>query len=128
MLVCCGCGLFVKQEFTCNVDEVKKIEIVTFDGYKKNEPGFKYTVLTEISDHSYFVDRLKAIKTSVNWGDPQMFEKGYTVIRIEYLNGDYDLIHCNAQFKKRDDKTNSGYLFFDVMQYNALISKYVPEE
>lgn len=128
VLLCCGCGLFGEQKFTCNVEKVNKIEIATFDGYNKNEPGFKYTVLTEVSDYSAFVDRLMTIKTSVNWGDPQMFETGSTVIRIEYLNGDYDMIHCNAQFKKRGDKTNSGYFFFDKNQFDALISEYVTEE
>lgn len=128
MLLCCGCGLLGEQEFSCNVDEVKTIQIVTLDEYIKEEYRFEYTVLAEVSDHSYFIDRLKSIKTSVNWGDPNVYTTGYTVIRIEYENGDYDLIYSDAQTKKRGDKKNTGYLIFDKTQFNALISEYVTEE
>lgn len=128
MLLCCGCGLIGEQEFTCNVDEVKTIQIVTLDEYIKEEYRFDYTVIAEVSSHSYFIDRLKSIKTSVNWGDPNVYTTGYTVIRIEYVNGDYDLIYSDAQTKKRGDKKNTGYLIFDKNQFEALISEYVTEQ
>ena len=128
VLLCCGCGLLGEQEFTCNVDEVKTIQIVTLDEYIKEEYRFDYTVIAEVSSHSYFIDRLKSIKTSVNLGDPNVYTTGYTVIRIEYVNGDYDLIYSDAQTKKRGDKKNTGYLIFDKNQFDALISEYVTEE
>ena len=34
------------------------------------------------------------------WGEPFVLEIGFTVIRIEYLNGDYDLIDSYVQSKK----------------------------
>lgn len=128
MLLCCGCGLLGEQEFSCNVDEVKTIQIVTLDEYIKEEYRFEYTVLAEVSDHSYFIDRLKSIKTTFMWGEPFVLEIGFTVIRIEYLNGDYDLIDSYVQSKKRGDEKLSGRLIFDKEQFEALISEYVTEE
>ncbi|MBE6880619.1 MAG: hypothetical protein E7490_07280 [Ruminococcaceae bacterium] len=128
MLLCCGCGLLGEQKFKCNVDEVKSIQIVTLDEYIKDEYRYDYTVLAEVTDHIRFANRLMAIETSVNWGEPNVLATGYTVIKIEYLNGDYDMIYYDAQSKKRGEKKNAGFLVFDRKQFNDLISEYVTEE
>lgn len=62
------------------------------------------------------------------WGEPFVLEIGFTVIRIEYLNGDYDLIDSYVQSKKRGDEKLSGRLIFDKEQFEALISEYVTKE
>ena len=74
-----------------------------------------------------FVNRLNHIKHSVNWGDPLLLDVQYVVIRIDYLNGDYDLLHPDAQCFNRSGINHSGFFFFDDEQFYALIDDYLTE-
>lgn len=122
--LCCGCGFFGDQRYTCEVENVKSVQIISLDKYVEGEYRYEYTVLYEIPNNSVFVEDLIGIKHTVNWGDPMQMDVGYTVIRIDYLNGDYDLIHSNAQCFHRSGVNQYGYFFFDKEQFNALITKY----
>ena len=53
--------------------------------------------------------------------------ESYVVVRIEYLNGDFDLIHPDAQCFNKNGTNNYGYFFFDDEQFETLISDYMPE-
>ena len=55
-------------------------------------------------------------------GEPGRLKTGYTVIRVDYLNGDYDLLYANAQWFHRDGANQNGYVFFDKFQFDTLIS------
>lgn len=124
IFTCCSCGLFGRQKYICEIDKVKKIEIVRLDKYVEGEYRFEYTTLSQISNIEKFVKRLNEIDHSVNWGDPRQFYIGYVVIRIEYHNGDFDLIHKDAQWFNTSGKNNYGFFFFDDEQFEALISDY----
>ena len=125
LLLLCSCGLFSPQKYICEVDKVESIQIVRLDKYVEGEYRYEYTVLAQISDVEAFVDRLNHIEHSVNWGDPiQMYEQ-YTVVKIEFCNGDFDLIHPDAQWFNRSGKNNNGYFFFDEEQFNELILDYI---
>ncbi|MBR2622086.1 MAG: hypothetical protein IKC97_06890 [Clostridia bacterium] len=126
-LLCCGCGFFSPQEYICETDDVKSIQIVRLDKYVEGEYRYEYTVLCEIKDTSVFVERLNNLECKVNWGDPKQMNTEYVVIKIDYLNGDYDLLYPNAQLFHRSDSNNYGYFFFDEEQFNALISDYTAE-
>jgi hypothetical protein len=84
-------------------------------------------VLSQIEDVESFVGRLNDIKHSVNWGEPSQMDEGYIVIRIDYLNGDFDLLYPNAQCFNKEGTNHYGYFFFDKEQFNSLVSDYTKE-
>ena len=124
-LLFCSCGLFGDQRYACEVDEVKSVQIVRLDKYVEWEYRYEYTVLCEITDRSAFIEQLNNLKHFVNWGEPSQLDIVYVVIRIDYLNGDYDLIYSNAQCFNRSRVNQNGYFFFDEEQFNLLISHYL---
>ena len=127
MFLYCSCGFSGDQEYFCEIDQVKSIQIVRLDKYVEGEYRYEYTILSQISDLKTFVERLNNLKHSVNWGEPMQLDIQYVVIRINYFNGDYDLIHPNAQCFNRGGTNNYGYFFFDSNQFNKLISDYFTE-
>ena len=127
MLFCCSCGLFGPQRYVCNIEKVDSIQIIRLDRYVEGEYRFDYTVLTPVSDCAAFVKRLNQVKHSVNWGDPRQMYEQFVVIRIEYRNGDFDLLHADAQCFNRSGVNNYGYFFFDDEDFNALIAYYLRE-
>lgn len=127
MLLCCSCGLFGDQQYVCKAEDVASVQIVRLDKYVQGEYRYEYTVLSQIDDFDDFVGRLNAVKHSVNWGDPQQMDESYVVVRIEYLNGDFDLIHPDAQCFNKNGTNKYGYFFFDDEQFETLISDYMPK-
>lgn len=125
MMLCCSCGMFGRQKYVCEVDNVKSVQIIRLDEYVKGEYRFEYTVLSDISDYKTFVSELNKVRRSVNWGDPRQMYAEYIVIRIEYHNGDFDLLHPDAQCFNRSGTNNYGFFFFDDEQFNVLISDYL---
>lgn len=125
---CCSCGFLRKrQTYYCDVNAVKSVQIVRLDKYIEGEYRYDYTVLCEISDYSTFVSNLNDIEHSINWGDPRQMQVQYIAIKIDYRNGDFDLIHSDAQCFNNSGVNNYGYFFFDEKQFNALISEYVTQ-
>ena len=127
VLLFSSCGLFGKQKYTCDVDTVDSVQIVRLDEYVEGEYRYEYTVLSEIPNYEIFVSCLNEIDHTVNWGDPRQMDEQYIVIKIDYKNGDFDLIHPDAQCFNRSGTNQYGYFFFDDEQFNALISEYMTE-
>ena len=127
LFLCCSCGLFGDQEYVCEVDSVESVQIVRLDKYIEGEYRYEYTTLSTITDYSTFIDRLNQVDHSVNWGDPGRFDLNYIVIKIDYHNGDYDLLYPNAQCFHRSGVNQNGYFFFDEKQLQTLISDYIKE-
>jgi hypothetical protein len=127
MLLCSSCGFFADQRYMCNIDDVKSVQIVKLDRYVEGEYRYEYTVLSEIPDCPTFVKRLNEVKHTVNWGDPLQMDVQYVVIKIDYCNGDFDLIHQDAQCFHRSGINQYGYFFFNDAQFNELISDYIAE-
>ena len=123
----CSCGLCAGLSYSCNVDEVDTVQIVQLDKYVEGEYRFEYSVLCEITDKAAFIDRLNDIDYSINWGDPYVIEVGYIVIKVNYLNGDFDLVYSNSQWLHRSGKNNSGYVCFDKGNFDTLLSEYLEE-
>ena len=123
VLLCCSCGFFGPQNYYCDVDTVSSVQIVKLGECIEGEYRYEYSVICQINDYHLFVKRLNDISHSVNFGDPFTLDVGYIVIRIEYLNGDYDLIYHNAQSFNRSGKNNGGYFLFDKKQFNDLINQ-----
>ena len=125
ILLCCSCGLFGDQRYFCDVNKIDSIQIVKLDKYIEGEYRYEYTILSQISDYETFVSYLNELEHSVNWGDPQQMDVQYVVIKIDYSNGDFDLIHQDAQCFNRSGVNQYGFFFFDEEQFNSLISKYI---
>ncbi|MBQ1210338.1 MAG: hypothetical protein IIX68_00865 [Clostridia bacterium] len=127
ILLCCSCGFLGPQKYNCDADAVESIQIVSLDDYVEGEYRYDYTVLVQIDEVDEFVARLNNLKHSVNWGEPSQMNEGYVVIRIEYKNGDFDLLYPFAQCFNRDGTNQYGFFFFDEGQFNNLISDYTNE-
>lgn len=126
MLLSCSCGLVGPQRYICEIEEVASVQIVNLDRYVEEEYRFEYTVLVQITDYEPFLARLNQLKHSVNWGDPYPLYPQHVVIMIDYRNGNFDLIHPDAQLFNKSGVYHSGYFFFDDEQFNALIADYMP--
>lgn len=125
VFLCCSCFLLKGSEYICDIEQVESIQIVKLAAYVKGEYRFEYTVLADISDHAAFVERLNKVKQSEKWTDPGQLYVGDKVIKIEYRNGDYDLLDDGAQYLHRSGENQYGYWTFDSEQYNALIADYL---
>lgn len=123
--ICTSCGLIGEQQYTCDVENVNAIQIISLGDYVEGEYRYDYTVLCEIPDEETFVKEFLDVECRVNWGDPLQLREGYVAIRIEYNNGDYDLLHPESQLKCRDGVINQGYFFFDKTEFDNLINEWV---
>lgn len=127
VILCSSCGFFGPQKYVCEVENVESIQIVRIDDYVEGEYRYEYTVLSHVFDQETFVNKLNSLEHSVNWGEPSQLDINYIVIRIDYSNGDYDLIYPNAQWFNRSGVNEYGFFFFDEEQFNELISDYTTE-
>ena len=127
MFICCSCGLIGDQRYVCDIEKVDSIRIVQLDKYVEGEYRYEYTILSQISDYETFVGHLNELEQSVNWGEPNQMDVRYIVVKIDYSNGDFDLIHSDAQCFNRSGVNQYGYFFFDDEQFNSLISDYIRE-
>lgn len=125
ILLCCSRGMFGEQRYICDVAQVDSIQIVRLDKYIAGEYRYEYTILSEIADSETFVGNLNKLDHSVNWGDPRQMDEGYVVIKIDYRNGDFDLIHPDAQCFNRSGVNQYGYFFFDDAQFHSLLTDYI---
>lgn len=125
ILSLCSCGLFGPQSYTCDLEQVESAQIVRLGEVVNYE--FNFTVLAEIPDAKDFAKQVMQLEHSVNWGDPMVLYSNDVVIRINYRNGDYDLLRATAQVFHRSDQNGTGFFFFDSAQFNKLISRYMSE-
>jgi hypothetical protein len=123
-LLCSGCEVLGPQTYQCEINDVKTVQIIRLDRYVEGEYRYEYTVLCDITDKDVFVERLNAVEHSVNWGDPRQMDVGYIVIKIDYVNGDFDLLHSDGQCFNRSGTNQYGYFFFDETQFEQLIAEY----
>ena len=122
MVLLSSCFLTSGNKYYCNIDEIERIQIVELGDYDMED-----TVLLEIEDLDNFVNRLNKIERSTNFGAPGSLFSGYIVIKIDYINGNCDLLYRNAQVFFESDTARYGHIFFDKEQFNALISDYLPD-
>lgn len=126
--LCCGCGFFGDQEYSCDEGQIARIRIIRLEKYVEAEYRYDYSVLSEIENRTAFIEQLNNMTHSVNWGEPGQFQIGYLVIRIDYQNGDYDLIHPSTQWFNRSGVNQNGYFFFDQQEFDALVNSVLPEQ
>lgn len=121
----CSCGFFGETDYFCPIDEVKSVKIVRYGEYIVEEQRHNHVILVEIPDYYSFIERLNNIDCRVNWGEPRVFYEDYIAIRIDYINGDFDLINDRAQSFFRNGEKQTGFLYFDEEQFDSLIEDYL---
>ena len=126
MLLCYSCGFFGAKKYESDVDTVKSIQIVRLEESEQEGEDYKYTVLATVYDHQKFFDKLDDVKQTEMSGGPQILLRPCTVIRIEFQNGDVDLLADYAQERIRSNVTHLGYIIFDEKQFAELIYGYYP--
>ena len=122
------CSCIKERDYFCDIEQVKSVQIVRLGEVVDYE--YQYTVLVDIFDKEEFVNRLNNIKHKTLGAPPATFPLNYTelnVIRIEYINGDRDILYYSVQQLYRSGKKNNGYLLFDEHQFKKLISDYMPD-
>ena len=120
-------------------EDISKVSIITAEFTGQGEYGFNETELVHIQDIDTFIaDFRNTTYYSRNFGEPTTvfgynFEyTSVTVIKIEYSNGNFDLICQNAASCYKKGYANNemnwyrGTGFFDEAQFEALMDKYLP--
>ena len=129
MISLAGCGFIGEQRYTCDVENVKSVQIIKLGEYDEESCWFQQTTICEIENRTEFIERLLGISQTVRFGLPGAFYSGDIVIYIEYVNGDYDLISYIAQTKVENGVGNGGgHITFNPKQFNALLNDYLPED
>lgn len=112
-------------------DQISSISIVaiTFDETRK----VVQTEVENIEDMEAFLRDFREVDCFTYYGDPigaATEGEDTIVIKILYENGAYELINWDGQAEytsKRGFQLYSGFSVFDEVQFDALISKYLPD-
>ena len=122
----CSCSLLIiRDKYKCPVDEVSSVQIIKMGKYSTEGNRDEYTILKEIDDYTELVERLNDMKIGYVWNDPRPLKEGDIVIKIDYLNGGYDLIRRTYQVFVRNEETDVRYFAFNKKQFETLIEDYL---
>ena len=123
-----GCSFGVEYEFLHTTEEITSIEIVKLLEPEIENTGFKEEVLLSVDNIDVFIEKFTEIQCKVNYGEPSSMSVNTIAIRITYVNGDYELIDCAAQYNIFADRPGwqYGYYFFDKQSFKELIQQYYP--
>jgi len=112
------------QEYYCDPETVESVQIVSLKGVD-DEYQWEYDVLCNIPmEDSSIIDKINNLKqrsSFVIFGDPSYLSAGHVVIKINYFNGDYDMLYRDLQCKNRSGTNHSGYVIFDAEQFSELV-------
>ena len=126
--LCCNCGFFESEKYVCEAEQVVLVEIIELGEYIDDESNFEYILLREIKneDVSEFVKRLNNVEHKERkWGAPGGVYEGCVIIKVSYLNGDYDIIHQGAQSFSRSGNQKRGFFTFNSDQFEELLNDYL---
>lgn len=127
-IMSCSCGFIGEQQYIRNADEVELIQIVCLNGInEENNYTYEYTILATIDDCEYelFMEKLSSIKHRVHWGEPILLKMDTPVIRIEFQNGNLDIMDYNAQCFRRNEFNGHGYFVFNEDEFSRLLEMYL---
>lgn len=126
VLSLCSCSLFIiRDKYKCPVDEVSSVQIIKMGKYSAEGNRDEYTILKEIDDYTELVERLNDMKIGYVWNDPRPLKEGDIVIKIDYLDGGYDLIRSTYQVFVCNEGTNVRHFAFNEKQFETLIVDYL---
>ena len=92
--------VYAPASYVCDINTVDSVQIVRIGQLNEETREFEYAVIVDIVDCSTFVGRLNNLEDNDFFfllGDPDVFFDGDVAIRVNYHNGDYDLLKCKVQ-------------------------------
>ena len=127
-----------KYQFMEDLSQISNIEIVELLGFETIEnEGLKPILKTIciIKDKQAFLDDFTQLSCSYRWNDPTGIDMEYigrTILKIEYVDGKYELISNRAQAEYgqilmggEKYKMYDGRYNFNEEEFNNLIEKYI---
>ena len=117
LLFCCSCSR--EYKFIHSIDEINNIEII--------EISEKETVVKKVlsdEERSEFIIDFRKIKCFSYFNDPSSPAVG-TAIKINYSNGDYEIISREDQDIYKNKRLLTGMSYFDSEEFDNLIKKYL---
>ena len=132
-----GC-MVVKYKFMEDVSEISNIEIVKLIGLKQEENIVVAPVLEtvhKITDKEAFLEDFDKLSCRLRWTEPTGIDSEYIgrlILKIEYLDGKYELISDNAQAEygnalmgNLEYNMHTGMYVFNEQEFNELLEKYM---
>ena len=125
LIGCTGSAPYEMLHNSSEIEAIYIVEIIKNVMYDPEAQEWTLETIGEITEIEAFVAELTALKTTfVN--PPETPIAGMTMIKIEYANGDYELIGSTVQRDYRPDGTGGGSQnVFDEEEYNTLIQRYM---
>ena len=127
MFGCIGCGE-IEYEFLHSTDEIITIQIVQKSEYTDHRINAEYIEICEISDKEAFLTDFYAVRCNRIFDDPHLIPANAIVVRIEYVNGDYELINYSGQIRVYEGEILPyGFFYLNYESFDQLLEKYLPE-
>ena len=132
LLTLMGCNLSVNYSFLQDMSNIDNIKIVEVGDLKKDEKIPEIKVIVVIEDQRAFLDEFVELECQKLFDDPTGVCVGDTAIKIEYKNGDYELISENGQaeycyseyYEGMFYNQHTGWYYFDREEIQAFINKW----
>ena len=106
LLLCLvSCGNKSTYKFMYSDDEISTISLVNVSVGDKVEQK----KLTDINNIHGFLKDFRNVSCYTWWGDPIGLTEDCCVIRIDYQNGDYELIYWNGKAEYQQDRGFRNY-------------------
>ena len=122
--------LYIPKSYACDTDMVESVQIIKLGAWNDTTERHQFAVLADVVDHSDFIERLNNLKDNdfvFILGTPGTLFEGDILIKVNYLNGDYDLVKSTVQIYYRSGKAQGGgYVTFNQEEYDKLIADYLP--
>ena len=126
-----SCHVKEKYRLLHQEDEITCVSIVTLT---LDEVGNHiYEEKIKIDDIDTFISDFRKVECYKYFGDPigiDKYDEGSDILKIEYENGDYELINYNGQSEytqERGFEMYAGFNVFEIDQFKGLIEKYLSE-
>lgn len=126
-----GCNKVHDYEFLFDPEEIVSIEIVVLGEYNDETGLLEENVISVVEDHEAFLDDFRSLECRNRFMDPLRVNEGYTVIKLTYSNGGFELIFGGGRGVYYPSEDGSGGKFRDYDGYQSfgeefyeLIEKY----
>ena len=124
LLFLCSCNRNIEYPFMHSEDEISCISIAAIE--VSDSTNLQIAECKTIHDINGFLQMFRGVKCSTWWGDPIGITEDCYAIKVEYHNGEYELIAWNGKAvyqNNRGLRNYRGYHIFDEEEFNKLVSR-----
>lgn len=120
-----SCELETKYDYLHEISSIATIEIIEVGNILDGADDIEQKIICNINDVNQFINELSTIDCYA-LSSPQKIRNDSTVIKITYINGDYELIDALGQSKFINGifYRSEGWYSFDEKQFEDFINKY----